>query len=91
VKEHLGRVETGKRCDLLLYPSEGKRTTNMTIDSPTVSCRVLDESVNYIRNSFSVDAPVRKVYELLDKEFEPTVSNDLNPLCVSYGRDRAYA
>jgi hypothetical protein len=63
----------------------------MTMDNPIVYCRVLDESVNYIRNSFSMDVPVGKVSQLLDKEFEPTISNDLISLWVSYGRDRAYA
>ncbi len=38
---------------------------------------VLDEGVNDIRNSFWMDAPVEKVCELLDKEFEPTISNNL--------------
>ena len=63
----------------------------MTMDNPIVYCRVLDESVNYIRNSFSMDVPVRKVCELLDKELEPTISNDLISFWVSYGRDRANA
>jgi len=49
----------------------------MTMDNPTVYRRVLDESVKYIRDSFLMDGPVGKVCELLDKEFEPTISNNL--------------
>ncbi len=52
----------------------------MTMDNPTVYRRVLDEGTNDIRNSFWMDAPVGKICELLDKEFEPTILNDLIPL-----------
>jgi hypothetical protein len=38
---------------------------------------VKDEGVNDIRNSFWIDTPGEKVCELLDKEFEPTISNNL--------------
>ena len=49
----------------------------MAINNSVVCCRVLDEGVNDIQNSFWMDAPVKKVYELLDKEFESTISNNL--------------
>jgi len=49
----------------------------MTMDNPAVYRHVLDEGVDDIRNSFWMDAPVEKVCELLDKEFEPTISNNL--------------
>ena len=60
------------------------------MDNSIVYCRVLDESMNHIRNSFSTDVLVGKVCELLDKEFEPTISNDLILFSVSYARDQTY-
>jgi len=38
-----------------------------------------------------MDILVGKVCELLDKEFEPTISNDLILFLVFDGRDRTYA
>ena len=52
----------------------------MTVGSPTVDRRMLDECMEYFRDYFLMDGPAEKVCELLDKELEPVVSNDLIPL-----------
>lgn len=38
---------------------------------------VQDEGVNDIWNSFWMDTPGEKIFEILDKELEPTISNNL--------------
>jgi hypothetical protein len=63
----------------------------MTMDNAIVYCRVLNESMSHIRNSFSMDVLAGKVCELLDREFTPNILNDSILFSVSYGRDRAYA
>jgi hypothetical protein len=56
-----------------------------------VAYKIQDGSVNYIQNPFLMDVPAGKVFELMDKEFKPTILEDMISSWVSYGRDRAYA
>jgi hypothetical protein len=90
-RAHLGGVGAREDGHLLFHPSEGRRATNMTIDNPVAYCRVLEEGVDCIPNSYSMDAPVRKVWEPLDKELESAISNDSISFRVSCRRNRDYA
>ena len=47
------------------------------MDNPIVYCGVLDEGMNDIQDPFSMDVQAEKVCELLDKEFESAILNDL--------------
>jgi len=52
----------------------------MTVGSPTVDRRMLDECMEYFRDYFLMDGPAGKVCELSDKGLEPAISNGLIPL-----------